>query len=72
MRGKISPARLSENLKRLTEKGRLFQEAADSVHAAEYELGCCRLSAKAWNMPVLLALHFNYEHFQDIRPGLDE
>nr|WP_281169551.1 winged helix-turn-helix transcriptional regulator [Paenibacillus harenae] len=92
----ISPARLSENLKRmtesgllqhlspyerrhpalpeyvLTEEGRLFQAAAETVKAAENELGYGRLSAKAWNMPVLLALHFDHEHFQDIRHALQQ
>lgn len=90
----ITPARLSDNLKRmtdggllrhlspherrhpalpeyvLTEKGLLFREAASSVRQAEGELGFGRLSAKAWNVPVLLALHFEHERFQDIRLAL--
>lgn len=92
----IAPARLSENLKRmteggllhhlspykrrhpalpeyvLTEKGRLFKEAAGMIQATEHELGCGRLSAKAWSMPVLLALHYDHEHFQDIRVALQK
>ncbi|WP_283248970.1 winged helix-turn-helix transcriptional regulator [Paenibacillus antibioticophila] len=92
----ISPGRLSDNLKRmtesgllrhlspyerrhpalpeyvLTEKGRLFREAALMLQAAELELGYGRLSAKAWNMPVLLALHYKHEHFQDIRQALQQ
>ena len=92
----ITPARLSDNLKRmadsgllrhlspyerrhpalpeyvLTEKGLLFREAASSVQEAEGELGLGRLSAKAWNVPVLLALHFEHERFQDIRLALQQ
>ncbi|MFB9327109.1 winged helix-turn-helix transcriptional regulator [Paenibacillus aurantiacus] len=30
------------------------------------------MSAKAWNLPVLLALHFDDEHFQDIKQALQQ
>lgn len=56
----------------LTEKGRLFHEAAATIQATEHELGYGRLSAKAWNMPVLLALQFDHEHFQEIRQALQQ
>lgn len=56
----------------LTEKGLLFREAAATMQAAEQELGYGRLSAKAWNMPVLLALHYEHERFQDIRQALHQ
>lgn len=92
----ITPARLSDNLKRmveagliqhlspferrhpllpeyvLTEKGRLYREAAKVVQAAEEEMGFGRLSAKAWNIPILLALDFEYERFQEIRLALQQ
>jgi len=54
----------------LTEKGLLFHEAAATIQATEQKLGYGRLSAKAWNMPVLLALHYEHERFQDIRQAL--
>ncbi|MEF3305282.1 winged helix-turn-helix transcriptional regulator [Paenibacillus sp. GYB003] len=54
----------------LTEKGRLYREAARSVQLAEANIGYGRLSAKAWNVPVLLALDFKYERFQEIRLAL--
>ncbi len=90
----IAPARLSDNLKRmtedgllrhlspyerrhpalpeyvLTEKGHHYREAAAAIQAAEHHLGYGRLSAKAWNIPVLLALQFDHEHFQEIRQVL--
>lgn len=50
----------------LTEKGRLFREAAKAVQYAERDLGRGRLSAKAWNMPVLLSLDFEYGRFNDL------
>ncbi len=51
----------------LTEKGLLLREAAGAVQAAEGDLGYGRLSAKAWNIPLLLALHYEHARFQDIR-----
>lgn len=56
----------------LTEKGKLYREAARMVQAAEQELGYGRLSSKAWNIPVLLALGFEHERFQDIRHALQQ
>lgn len=90
----ITPARLSDNLKRmvdngllkhlspherrhpalpeylLTEKGLLLREAALALQSAEDGLGYGRLSARAWSVPVLLALHFEHERFQDLRLAL--
>lgn len=90
----ITPARLSDNLKRmadsgllkhlspherrhpalpeylLTEKGLRLREAALALQSAEHGLGYGRLSARAWSVPVLLALHFEHERFQDIRLAL--
>ncbi|MFC6331859.1 winged helix-turn-helix transcriptional regulator [Paenibacillus septentrionalis] len=54
----------------LTEKGLLYKEAAKALQHTEEKLGFGRLSAKAWNMPVLLALHYEHERFQDIRHAL--
>ncbi|MBD2866772.1 winged helix-turn-helix transcriptional regulator [Paenibacillus oceani] len=89
----ITPARLSDNLKqmseaslidhlspyerrhpllpeyRLTEKGRLYREAAQSIRTADRQIGH-DLSAKAWNVPVLIALHYQHDRFQDIRRAL--
>jgi DNA-binding HxlR family transcriptional regulator len=86
-----TPARLSDNLKRmiegsliehlspferhhplfpeyvLTVKGSLYREAAKTIQQAEANIGYGRLSAKAWNIPVLLALDYEYERFQEIR-----
>ncbi|SEC80953.1 winged helix-turn-helix transcriptional regulator [Paenibacillus sp. GP183] len=91
-----TPARLSDNLKRmiegglikhlspferhhplfpeyvLTEKGRLYREAGETIQQAEADMGYGRLSAKAWNIPVLLALDFGYERFQEIRLVLQQ
>jgi DNA-binding HxlR family transcriptional regulator len=90
----IAPARLSDNLKRmsesglivhltpyerhhpllpeyvLTEKGKLYREAAKTILQAETDIGIGRLSAKAWNIPVLLALELEIERFQEIRLAL--
>lgn len=55
----------------LTEKGRLYREAASTIRIAEQDIGCGRLSAKAWSLPVLLALHYEHNRFQDIRLALD-
>ncbi|WP_256975873.1 winged helix-turn-helix transcriptional regulator [Paenibacillus agaridevorans] len=92
----ITPARLSDNLKRmaehgllrhlsplerrhpalpeyvLTEKGLLLRDAAKAVQSAEGMLGYGRLSAKAWNLPLLLALHYEHTRFQDIRFALGQ
>lgn len=56
----------------LTEKGMLLREAAQAVQAAENGLGYGRLSAKAWNIPLLLALHYEHTRFQDIRFALGQ
>lgn len=91
---RISPGRLSDNLKRLneagivmqlspherrhpllpeyvlSEKGRLYLEAAKAIRAAEADIGHGRLSAKAWNIPVLLSLDYEHVRFQEIRSSL--
>lgn len=54
----------------LTEKGLLLREAARAQQETEKELGYGRLSAKAWSMPVLLALHYNHERFQQLSRAL--
>lgn len=54
----------------LTEKGRLYREAAGAVRHAEADLGHGHLSAKAWSMPVLLSLDFDYGRFNDILHAL--
>jgi len=87
----IAPARLSDNLKqlsdaelihhltpqerrhpllpeyKLTEKGKLYREAAQAIRSSEAQIGHGALSAKAWNMPVLVALNYQHGHFQEIR-----
>jgi DNA-binding HxlR family transcriptional regulator len=54
----------------LTEKGRLYREAAKTIQFTESHIGSGRLSAKAWNIPILLALENGYERFQEIRLAL--
>lgn len=54
----------------LTEKGRLYREAASAIRHAEKDLGRGRLSAKAWNMPVLLSLDFEIGRFGDLLRAL--
>jgi DNA-binding HxlR family transcriptional regulator len=56
----------------LTEKGRLYREAAKTVQEAENMIGAGRLSAKAWNIPILLAIGFDYNRFQEIRLTLQK
>lgn len=56
---------------KLTDKGKLYREAAQAIRSSEAQIGRGALSAKAWNMPVLVALNFHYERFQDIRRALD-
>jgi DNA-binding HxlR family transcriptional regulator len=56
----------------LTEKGCLYREAAKKVQIAENEIGAGRLSSKAWNIPILLALGFEYNRFQEIRLALQQ
>jgi len=51
----------------LTEKGLFMQEAAKVIQLAESELGQGFLSEKAWNWPVLIALHHQCVRFQSIR-----
>lgn len=87
----IAPARLSDNLKqlsdaelihhltplerrhpllpeyKLTEKGKLYREAAQAIRSSEAQIGHGALSAKAWNMPVLVALNYQHGRFQEIR-----
>jgi DNA-binding HxlR family transcriptional regulator len=54
----------------LTEKGKVYREAAKTIQNAELDIGAGRLSAKAWNIPILLALEYGHERFQDIRQTL--
>jgi DNA-binding HxlR family transcriptional regulator len=54
----------------LTEKGRLYREAAKTIQYTESSIGVGRLSAKAWNIPVLLAIENGHERFQEIRLAL--
>lgn len=54
----------------LTEKGKLYREIARTIRSAEADIGHGALSAKAWNIPILLALHMGYDRFQDIRKTL--
>jgi DNA-binding HxlR family transcriptional regulator len=54
----------------LTEKGRLYREAAKRIQYTEADIGIGRLSAKAWNIPILLALEYGHERFQEIRFAL--
>lgn len=55
----------------LTEKGNLYREAAKTIQNAESTIGFGRLSAKAWNVPILLALDTGHERFQEIRRALE-
>lgn len=55
----------------LTDLGKQYREVARTIRSAEAEIGNEALSAKAWNIPVLLALHMGYDRFQDIRRALD-
>lgn len=57
---------------KLTDKGKFYREAAKAIRNAEAEIGHGFLSAKAWNIPVLMALHFQYARFQDIRRALQQ
>lgn len=90
----VAPARLSDNLKRLTQRnlikhlsplerrhpllpeyvvtehGQAYRQAAKAIREAEALLEQGRLSAKAWNVPVLLALCFGHERFQELRFAL--
>ena len=54
----------------LTEHGLLLREAAQAQQQAEQQLGLGRLSAKAWSMPVLLALHYRHERFGQLSQAL--
>lgn len=56
----------------LTEDGKLWKERAQAIHLAESRIAGGILSARAWNIPVLLTLGFEYEHFQEIRGILDQ
>lgn len=56
----------------LTEKGKLYLEAAAAVQQAETGMGAGRLSAKAWNIPILLALDYECQRFQEIRLALPQ
>lgn len=55
----------------LTEEGERLREAALALQLTEQRLGLGRLSAQAWNMPLLLALHYGHERFQQIGKALD-
>ncbi|MDF3822941.1 winged helix-turn-helix transcriptional regulator [Leptospira sp. 96542] len=55
----------------LTEEGEQLREAARAMQLTEQRLGLGRLSAQAWNMPLLLALHYGHERFQQIGKALD-
>jgi DNA-binding HxlR family transcriptional regulator len=55
----------------LTEEGERVREAAQVLQLTEQRLGLGRLSAQAWNMPLLLALHYGHERFQQIGKALD-
>lgn len=55
----------------LTEKGRLYREAARAVQLSEQRIGQGRLSDKVWGISVLLSLNFNYTRFQEIRQSLE-
>lgn len=56
----------------LTEKGRLYREAAHAVQLSEQRIGHGRLSDKVWGIPIFLSLNFNYSRFQEIRQSLEE
>lgn len=56
----------------LTDKGLLLQEAARSVQLTENALHAGPLSAKPWNWPVVLAIHYECRRFQAIRHMLQE
>ncbi|WP_054709530.1 winged helix-turn-helix transcriptional regulator [Bacillus sp. JCM 19041] len=51
----------------LTEKGRFMKEAALVISSSEHQMSRGFLAAKAWNWPVLIALHFHYNEFNAIR-----
>lgn len=55
----------------LTEKGRLYREAARAIQLSEQRIGHGRLSDKVWGIPILLSIHFDHTRFQDIRQALD-
>lgn len=55
----------------LTEKGRLYREAARAVQLSEQRIGQGRLSDKVWGIPILLSLNFNHSRFQEIRQSLE-
>jgi len=55
----------------LTEKGRLYREAARAVQLSEQRIGQGRLSDKVWGIPILLSLNFNHTRFQEIRQSLE-
>jgi hypothetical protein len=54
----------------LTAKGKLYLNAAIAIKFTESSIGAGRLSAKAWNVPILLALEYGIERFQEIRHAL--
>lgn len=55
----------------LTDKGRLYREAARAVQLSEERIGQGRLSDKVWGIPILLTLNFNHTRFQEIRQTLE-
>lgn len=55
----------------LTDKGRLYREAARAVHLSEQRIGHGRLSDKVWGLPILLTIGYDHTRFQEIRQTLD-
>jgi DNA-binding HxlR family transcriptional regulator len=55
----------------LTDKGRLYREAARAVHLSEQRIGHGRLSDKVWGLPILLTIGYDHTRFQEIRQTLE-
>ncbi|GAK14382.1 helix-turn-helix domain-containing protein [Geomicrobium sp. JCM 19039] len=51
----------------LTDKGRFLKEAAHILSASEQQLNVGSLSQKAWNWPILMAIHHHCSRFNEIR-----
>ncbi|CAG9621281.1 winged helix-turn-helix transcriptional regulator [Sutcliffiella rhizosphaerae] len=51
----------------LTEKGYFLKEAALVITSSEKQLNRGFLASKAWNWPILIALHYQYKEFNSIR-----
>ncbi|MFD0586547.1 winged helix-turn-helix transcriptional regulator [Paenibacillus sp. GCM10027627] len=56
---------------KLTDQGKLWREMAIAIQHAEAQLEYGALSAKAWSLPVLMTVGYEYGHFGDIRRMLD-